>query len=524
MWEACLMIEQGKSYRSRGGMAPYRRPLSSNNRDEPGLLNKLKSFFTNDGDNAQERSSYRKRQLTSSGNPTVSMPGGFFNSNDSPLSIVLPKSQEGSQISTSSPNAHVVNEGQREEGASSDEECYNADISNSKLADFFSRKGGEPLSEMEMEGVKSLMRKSSKTASSSKTGSIANTTFSRDDPADLVYSRILKRSGTPSLATSTVRAPSFTARYDDSFGSHSFANSSKGSLSTRRRVFDYSSLPSPYKTTVYRYSAAENNSNNIQGGTKTSDTSKNMVVKPSNGKKLSNTASALVSLLENDHSKDEASNRLANPYSSHVNQLRKYRKSLPTLPANAKQETSRFTPIKSSASQELESSKVKPANESVAKPQQYSSVEKYKPMRSSSLRSNVVKADESPEVESQTNETEPEVPKTSTFNFQFQAKDKIESSPQFPTQPQPQPQPQPTAKPGFQFKFHPQKIGPPDNNSDSDVTDKIPEKPSSVYFDGRPGPAKNGPRYDFGQVAPSKIDPGSVDEEKVQDFKTLFVF
>ncbi|GAV55811.1 hypothetical protein ZYGR_0AY02040 [Zygosaccharomyces rouxii] len=512
------MVDQGKSYLSGGVMAPYKRPMSSRNRDKPSILNKLKSFFTNDGNGRQEHSGFKKRHLASGRNPAVSIPGGFFNSDDTSPSIVLPKSQGGSQISNSTPDVNAVNGEQREEEISSDEESYNADISNAKLADFFSRKGGEPLSEMEMEGVKSLMRKSSKTVRSSRAGSIANTTLSHDDPADLVYSRILKHSRTPSLAASTMRAPAFTPKYDDSFGSHSFANTSKGSVSSRRRVFDYSSLPSPYKTTVYKYSAADSDSSDAHDGTKAPDASKSMVVKPSSGKKLSNTASALVSLLENDNSKDETSNRLANPYSSHVNQLRKYKKNLPTLPTT-KQETTKFAPIKSSALQELENAKAKPTNEIAPKPQQHSSVDKYKPMRSSSLRSNVVKADESPERKATTKEAEPEVPNAPTFNFQFQTKDKIEPNTSS------QPQPQPVAKPGFAFKFQPQKFGLPDNNSDSDVVDKISTKASTAYSTAAPtAPTKSGPRYDFGRIAPSKIDPSAVDDKKVQDFKTLFAF
>ncbi|CAR29517.1 hypothetical protein ZYGR_0AD01990 [Zygosaccharomyces rouxii] len=512
------MVDQSKSYRSRGAIAPYRRPMSSNNRSKPSILNKLKSFFTNDGnDGKEENSGLKRRHLASGGSPTVSIPGGFFNSDDASPSIVLPKCPGEAQISNSTPNVDAINEGERDEEASADEEPYNADISNAKLADFFSRKGGEPLSEMEMEGVKSLMKKSSKSVRSSRAGSIVNTTLSHDDPTDLVYSRILKHSRTPSLATSTMRAPAFTPRYDDSFGSHSFANTSRGSVSSRRRVFDYSSLPSPYKTTVYKYSAADNDSSDAHG-TKTPDASKSMVVKPSNGKKLSNTASALVSLLENDNSKEETSNRLANPYSSHVNQLRKYKKSLPTLPAT-KQEPSKFAPIKSSALQELENAKTKVTNEVAPKSQQHNSVDKYKPMRSSSLRSNVVKADESPERKITTKETEPEVPKAPTFNFQFQTNDKIEPNTKS------QPHAHPAAKPEFAFKFQPQKFGPPDNNSDSDVVDKIPTKVANAYSTAPSIIAtESDPEYDFGQISPSNIDPSAVDNKKVQDFKTLFVF
>lgn len=518
--ETILIVEEGKSYHIRGIMAPYKRPTSNNSRDKPSILNRLKSFFTNDNNGRQEHSYSKRRHLVSGRNPNVSIPGGFFNSDDPASSIVLPKSQEDSQINNLSPNTDDVNRGEGKEDVSSDEESYSVDISNAKLADFFGRKGGEPLSEMEMEGVKSLMRKSNRTATSSKACSIANSTLKHDDPADLVYSRILNRSRTPSLSSSTMRAPAFTPKYDDSFRSHGFTNTSKGTVSSRRRVFDYSSLPPPYKTTVYKYSAADDSNSDAHSDTKAPDTSKNMVTKPSSGKKLSNTASALVSLLENDTSKDETLNRLANPYSSHVNQLRKHKKSSPTL-SSARQGTTKFAPVKSSASQELENTKTKPMGEITIKSQQHSSVDKYKPVRSSSLRSNVVKAEESPEKKPPTKRMESEMPSAPTFNFQFQSNDKKESD----SHSQLQPQSPPVSKPPFAFKFHSQEFGPPDNNSDSDVTDKIPTKAPNTHLNAPPVmSSESAPRYDFGEIAPSKIDPSTVDNKKVQDFKTLFVF
>lgn len=519
--EAILMVEEGKSYHVRGVMAPYRRPTSSNNRDKPSsILNRLKSFFTNDNNSSQEHSDFKRRHLVSGRNPNISIPGGFFNSDDSASSIVLPKSQEDLQTNTLAPNTDDVNKREENVDVSSDEESYSVDISNAKLADFFGRKGGEPLSEMEMEGVKSLMKKSNKTATSSKAGSIANSTLKHDDPADLVYSQILNRSRTPSLSSSTMRAPAFTPKYDDSFRSHGFANTSNGTVASRRRVFDYSSLPPPYKTTVYKYSAADDDNSNSHSAIKASDTSKSMVTKPSSGKKLSNTASALVSLLENDTSKDETLNRLANPYSSHVNQLRKHKKSSPTS-SSARQDITKFAPLKSSASQELENTKTKPMGEITIKSQQHSSLDKYKPVRSSSLRSNVVKAEESPEKKPPTKRVEPEMPSAPTFNFQFQSKDKNESN----SHSHLQPQSQPVSKPPFAFKFQSQEFGPPDNNSDSDVADKIPTKAPETHLTAPPVmSSESAPRYDFGEIAPSKIDPSTVDNKKVQDFKTLFVF
>lgn len=521
------MVEQGKSYRSRGVNAPYRRPVSSGNRYRPSLLNKVKSFFKNSSDtNEKQDSDIKQRYLNNNVGSSVSIPGGFFSADDASSSINLLKHQKSPQTNTSALNVDAVSkEGNNEEISDEDESC-SADVSNAKLADFFSHKGEEPLSEMEMEGVKSLMRKSSKSVKSSRRGSTVDKSINHNDPADIIYSRVLNHSRTPSLAASTVRAPAFSPRYDESFSSQSLPNTSKSSAS-KRRVFDYSSLPSPYKTTVYKYSAADKNGGDIHDGSKSIDSSKSMVAKPGNNKRLSNTASALVSLLDNNSSQNEASNLLANPYSSHVNQIRKYKKTLPTLPS-AKQEPAKPAPLKPSASQELGNAKGNLLNEANHKSQPQNSIDKYKPMRSSSLRSNVVKAEESPERKATSKEIEPEVPKAPTFNFQFQTKGptEVNSKLESPKPSQPQVKVKPDAKPGFAFKFQPQKFDSPDNNSDHDSNDKRSVEVPKINSTLQPtvGSTDAIPQYDFGGIASSNVDPSTIDEKRVQEFKTLFIF
>lgn len=515
------MVEQGIYSYSKGIVAPYRRPVSSGIRRKPSFLGRVKAFFKSNEDNGKEEIPKQKRRHTGNvknGSSPISIPGGFFNSDEPSSFVRLPKRCDNFDISKPTPNTHL-----EIEEVSSDESVA-ADSSNAKLADFFSKKGGDPLSEMEMEGVKSLMKKASRSVKSSRRNSVTNSTLDPNNTTDMVYSQVLKRSRLPSINASTMRAPAFIPKYDDSFGSRSLTDTSNGTSSSRRRVFDYSTLPSPYKTTVYKYSAADN-SRGGNKGSETSSSSKSMVSKPTGSKKLSNTASALVSLLDNESSSNESSNQLANPYSAHVNQIRKYKERLPAFPP-VKQEPSRPTPLKSSALRELENTKGKPTTEVLSKPQQQNPLEKYKPTRSSSLRSNVVKANEEPEKKEL--EPKPSVPTSSKFSFQFQSRDKDNTSTKSQFQTELKSSDKSYTAPSFSFsKLQPRNFELPDNNSDSDAAsvDLHSADVSKVSFPRPVVPlTANYPIFDFGKIPESNVSPDTVDERKVQDFKTLFIF
>ena len=91
-----------------------------------------------------------------------------------------------------------------------------------------------------------------------------------------------------------------------------------------RRIFDYSKVPSPYRTTVYKYSAGS-----LPNKDKDSNTSLSQPIETKNKvtrnraqqpKKLSNTASALMSILDGDSAKNaqttnvSVASSIANPY------------------------------------------------------------------------------------------------------------------------------------------------------------------------------------------------------------------
>lgn len=513
------MVEQQNYMSYERALAPYRRPISSGGRRKPSLLGKIRALFKGEEKSVpHELSGTKRRHIENNKDSSISIPGGFFSSDTSPSTVRLPKRHDSPGINTST----LIVEREHEESSSDRDESLTADISNAKLADFFAKKGGDPLSEMEMEGVKSLMRKANRFSKSSGRNSSINTTLDPNNSMDLAYSRVLKNSRVPSVGVPTMGAPTYVPKYDDSFGSHSAANTSNRTTSSRRRVFDYSSLPSPYKTTVYKYSAADK-SHVSNRDSKSSSASQSMVLKPSSGKKMSNTASALVSLLNSENPKSETSHHLANPYSTHVNQIRKYKKSFPAF--SPKQETSMPAPLKSSALQELEQAKVQ-VNPDVSAKQQ-NSLEKYKPMRSSSLRANVMKANESPEKKQF--EPVPTMPTSSKFNFQFHGNQDSGAEKHSQFQANIQSEKKTDIRPTFSTnRFQQKKYDLPDNNSDGDIT--IGKQQPSIDLpkidSTEPIVSVNNeiPEFEFGKIPKSNVQPSVIDEQKVQEFKKLFVF
>lgn len=415
------MFQQGKSYRHGKSLAPYRKPVTATTNKGSSFLTKMKALFNQQMDAADLSSQHQSKEprLNSQqdAHRTTSIPGGFFSPDSSATSLHLPKRPNSLRRNIST---NELMEGINSCNDIDDESCA-ADTSNAKLADFFSRKGNEPLTDMEMEGVLSLMKKANNRGKS-RMNSTANNSLSIRDSFGVESSPVLKSSRNPSMAASSFRPPSFIPNYDDSVGSRSMANASIRTTSSKRRVFDYSNLPSPYKTTVYKYSAADSRENSRVASSSPvalkGDAVGSMSSTMSNPKRLSNTASALVSILNSDSSKKQPVTELANPYSSHTTQIRKYKKTMhaPT----SKQQILQSDPPKSSALQETENTKVKlsePLPKSQPKIQQQSSLDKYKPMRSSSLRSTIVAVDDSPDKKDTENRT-PILP-TSHFTFSF---------------------------------------------------------------------------------------------------------
>lgn len=419
------MVQQGKSYRHGKCVAPYRKPIAASSASKASsFFKRMKSLFDqpNNVNSANSNHSGSDGRSDRHSQPDTVIPGGFFTAD----------------VSSNSVNSTIRNDTSHREPTDfrrsriaeyddSNADSCAADTSNARLAEFFSNKGDMPLTDIEMEGVLSLMKKA-KRSSSVHNPSTASSTIG-DESIDLRASRVLKRSRTPSIATSSFKAPSFIPRYDNSMNSHTLGNTSLRSTSSRRRVFDYSNFSMPYKTVVYKYSAADSrdgsrvSSTSSAYGTQTKSFGASAIQAQnlSPPKKLSNTASALVSLLDNEPAKEGKTAQFSNPYSSLVNPIRDYRKNLKALPKDSPAATAQGSKpevtVEMPDSKESSSSEILPKQRQ--KNQQKSSLDRYKPTRSSSLRSSMVTV-ENPAKDCKTEkeeEEEPHVPSAARFTF-----------------------------------------------------------------------------------------------------------
>ena len=371
----------------RSSIAPYRRSNDSSNRIDKktgkkghGLMSKLKDLVSfgwaqehHKDNDFSARDTGRERTNVSKGS-YAAVPGGFFSSDQS--SFIL---RERSRIMNES-TMHSE-----------------ADTSNAKLADFFAKKGNEPLSEIEMEGVLALMQKSRGVADESSF--LGNSSRLLGDISNANASQVLR---TGNISTySALNVPNFKPSTDESrnINAKEVENSTIVSTPLKRKNFDYSSIRSPYRTVIYRFD--DSNKKKISSVFDKPESSSQEVdetPKPSNSKPLSNTASALVSLLSDKDAAKESIKPMANPYTSHLTALRKSREDLPsindkiTVPKRRQRsetEDKEEAKITSSNGEAQEDTNIPEGIASRKNEEAQDSFTKYKPMRSSSLRDSV---------------------------------------------------------------------------------------------------------------------------------------
>lgn len=492
------------------------------------LLSKIKSYFSSDS-RVQEPAD----GSTSLGVATFNGPGGFYSRDtvDLPGRVVMNAKLE--------PNSNDNNLGDTEE----------AKLPNLTLAQFFREKGDEPLSEIEYEGVLSLIKRSK---SASLVEDTQNALMAGNNSSEL-SSAVLKPS---SVREASLKAPSFRPKYDE------FASTANTSLrsvvsagSRKSRVFDYSSLPSPYRSCSYRHSttdailAQKNTAGLESSGADAFSTSSD---------KMSNTASALISLLDSREAKSEASG-LANPYSTRVSEFKRYRRDpesdrfVPHTPSKANGASS---PAHSIALSEIQNNENKEA-ETTEKPtnQQFT---KYRPAKASSLRT-TVSAKKSPGAESSKplgsvphlQETDAPVVPKSSFGFSYPALamsfDKSSRNANSAnstgkmaagvseegTETKPASSMNTKTTPSFNFS---QQLGARKANSpaqtslaafakesDQSSARKANEGQSSRELQS--AFSNNEPlQFDFSAPPASGIDPASIDEELVQKSRNIYVF
>lgn len=558
------MAQQGKSYRQGQSVAPYREPLKSPKISKSSFFFKIKTLLDkkmNLSLSTPKESVGQPASTKMDDNGTNRMariPGGFFSPENSSTSIHMPKRRS---LKPKDPVNVSFAESQRSLDDETNESCA-ADISNAKLADFFREKGNRPLSDMEMEGVISLMRRSNSTTSSRRS-SITNLSVQKRGNDDLLTSRVLKSSRAPSVASSSLKPPTFVPKYENSSGPHSVTNVAR-SVSSRKRVFDYTNLPSPYRTTVYKYSAADSRAGSrsakrVSSSSLASSSSVDQVTTSSSFggdlKKLSNTASALVSLLDGSSSDREAISQLANPYSAHV---RKYKK-VPSGPRIRQDPSSESEdPQKNdNNAQIVESSNNKSRVERLAK-QVQSPSDKYKPLRSSSLRTGIEIKEQNSDITKQREETQTKssLPTSSRFTFEYNNIDRETAK----TRPAQSEESETNVNAQFGTPNHSEPSGScsnmpsdkiPQNNTrakrqldqgsntglgqrQSQEVEKLPfceynfssNKSGSIprALFKSPNNTLMKEEYNFGSPIPSRVDPKSIDDKKVNGFRSSFIF
>ncbi|SCV02751.1 LAME_0H04896g1_1 [Lachancea meyersii CBS 8951] len=385
--------------------APYSRIFKTQNGKKRSFLSKVKSLFANNkSDAASSFNLVRAPEFLG-----ARTPGGFY---DQPSeSLVAAKHRQ------------VEKRQKEQEDVSRAESLDEANVSNSALASFFRQKGDEALSEVEYEGVLSLMKKSR---------NVSTELFPRSEFVS--ESSILQADASPVLKSdanpgeTSLKTPQYYPKYDNSFTTANTSMKSTSSTNSRKsRVFDYSSLPSPYRSRSYRHGVVDFLVSNKKA--KTNEDSVTVSENPAQ-EKLSNTASALLSLLDSGETKQQPSG-LANPYSSRVSELKKFKKSVePQLSAPDTPSKGVINPAQSIALSEIQNSEEKEGskNEKVSVTQQFT---KYKPEKASSLRTTVSAPKSSQDDLSRGHDAESSssaVPKSMAFNFSYPQSSRTDST------------------------------------------------------------------------------------------------
>ncbi|CCK68985.1 FG-nucleoporin NUP60 KNAG_0B05520 [Huiozyma naganishii CBS 8797] len=564
-----------KSFRQWNSVAPYRDPVVKVTNRKPSFLSKMRTLFKSGHGEGEEHSSVKRRSGLSQGDENVAqVPGGFFevdqrsldefksNSRVSSRGAGMSMTEDGSRVSRTADDTQL----RQEQGDESE-----ANVSNAKLANFFAEKGDVPLTDIELEGVMSLLQKSKKFES--RNSSFANATapvISKDDhyTPDRLFknNRVLSTSST--MANSSFKVPTFTPKYENQTGgsrnyslrSISSAAGSDASNTSARRVFDYSGMPSPYRAVVLKYNSAtkkcprnkdvrRRSMSQLEHGSVKTSKQNNSVTKMARQKpekKLSNVASALVTLLDNNDNNanttvttnttttrtQNGTSQLANPYSSYAHKHKPLPPLLDDKPSEQPQKTGLSLPPPPPIKENVDTIDVKapppgpitssdlaerPTGSTDTKQDTASALEQervklHQPVRSSSLRSNVVVAP-TPATEPVTKKTQQVkpvaksvAPSTPAFSFGF---GKSEATTPFKPLPMAAPV-EDTKKPAVAALPLAELKKPEPTMSKS--AERISPAEQEEYT------------FDFDTPSSSNVDVSGIDDTEVDKYKSMFVF
>lgn len=290
---------------------------------------------------------------------------------------------------------------------------------NQILADFFQKKGSEPLSDIEAAGVMSILNRQASSADESSEPSLYSihtpslkrfqqypSTANMFTPKGM--NKRLKRSrdqavSTPQRNSPQPSSPSSSPKYSPLFGSNKKKRPSQSPSFTPRKMSHFSSIPSPYRPTSSSnvYQALTNPEKSQEAEVVVLDGPEEEAIEVASPEKtLSQTASTLLSLIDDppetsvlaSPGEKETPKPFVNPYASTAsrstprtnNQAKLVRKPS-SPPSNIVQTLERTKPTNGTAS----SSPISEPN-SAQKRTIPAYLDKYKPMRSSTLRQSLV--------------------------------------------------------------------------------------------------------------------------------------
>lgn len=282
--------------RSREESGPY----STSNRARGGIINKVKQFFANEpnSNEAEEATS-----TTETG------------SNASIKPFSYPETTIRTPLKTSGVQSH------------------NQESPNKVLLKFFQDKGDKPLTEVELEGVKSLLSKTTNKFDSSLVFSKKNEDTSTDTINDksaiakanqtappqtsiTPYNQTILRNGDGGDSFSVFSTPDYRPIY------HTINNSfTSRNIPSVKRVYQFSGLPSPYRTRIRAPALKSKKPHRIMAHAQNSTINNNnssFTTKP-----ISNAANALLNILDGnannttvDSEADDTLKKFSNPYAS----------------------------------------------------------------------------------------------------------------------------------------------------------------------------------------------------------------
>lgn len=387
------------------------------------------------------------------------------------------------------------------------------DSPNAKLAEFFARKGNEPLSEIELEGVKALLEKTNSTPSSPKTP--------KGEKEEQRIEVLKPKDGESAVKTT----PSFKATYNNTVSSeNSFESSTTSSFTNgrKRRVFDFTGFPSPYRTSRLKESSFllddDRNKREVSSEAK--------IEPPKEEKKLSNTASALLSFIENHESSEVKAEEpktkknvdYSNPYAS-----------ISTSHKKTKKPTNR----KPTAFEQLEKTLATSTQPEVP------IINKYKPTKSSSLRESIslndqsvdeIEVDEPEQTEPEEKQIEEQKPPEPVPSFSFKAPEPPKTIEPISEKPS-EPKPTFNSKPLFSFAPKPTIPSPSQEldiqNTQQNNENSLQSKPFSLNgttlnHDTRPPSSEF--TFRFPNAESLGYTTSDLNDQKVANFKTYFTF